>query len=141
EDAATTTSVTSLLNTVRGASNWMGYVPGSSALPAGSEVATTPWLVLATALVAALGLAGAVHRRNPERLFLGARALAGTARGAAGYAGALGGLLGLVVQDLLVGAVSPSRNAHKFDALVGLRVAVGPAHLPEAADRLRSVPG
>ena len=141
EDAATTTSVTSLLNTVRGASNWMGYVPGSSALPAGSEVATTPWLVLATALVAALGLAGAVHRRNPERLFLGASALAGTALVAAGYTGALGGLLGPAVQDLLDGALSPFRNVHKFDVLVRLPVAVGLAHLPEAAARLRSVPG
>ena len=135
EDAATTTSVTSLLNTVRGASNWMGYVPGSSALPAGSAVATTPWLVLATALVAALGLAGAVHRRNPERLFLGLSVLAGTAVVAAGYTGPLGGLPGPLVQDLLDGALSPFRNVHKFDVLIRLPVALGLAHLPAAAAR------
>ena len=132
ENAATTTSVTSLLNTVRGASHWLGYIFGPSALPAGSEIATKPWLVLTTTLVAGLGLAGAVHRNNPERLFLGASALAGITLITAGYTGDLGGLFGPTVQHLLDGVLSPFRNIHKFDVLIRLPVVLGLAHLPVA---------
>ncbi|WP_133741942.1 alpha-(1-_3)-arabinofuranosyltransferase [Actinorugispora endophytica] len=132
EDAATTTSVTSLTNTLRGASNWMGYVPGESALPAGGELATAPWLILATAAVAGLGLAGAAHRRNPERLFLGVCALVGTAVVASGYTGALGGPFAPFTQAAFDGALSPFRNVHKFDVLIRLPVVLGLAHLPTA---------
>ena len=134
EDAATTTGITSLINSLRGASNWMGYVPsaGQPALPAGAEVSTGPLLVLVTAAVAGLGLAGLINRRTPERPFLIASVLAGTAIVTAGYTGALGGPFGATMESLLDGPLSPFRNIHKFDALIRLPIVLGLAHLPVA---------
>ncbi|WP_461000811.1 alpha-(1-_3)-arabinofuranosyltransferase, partial [Streptomonospora sediminis] len=142
EDAATTTGVTMLTNVLRGASNWMGYVPvpGQSALPAGAELSTGVWLIAVTALVAGLGLAGLANRGTPERLFLITTLLSGTAIVAAGYTGALTGPAAEPMRDLLNGALSPFRNVHKFDALVRLPVVLGLAQLPvvlarDTADR------
>ncbi|GAA3759467.1 arabinofuranan 3-O-arabinosyltransferase [Spinactinospora alkalitolerans] len=134
EDAATTTSVTSLVNALRGTSNWMGYVPaqGEVALPAGSELANTPWLILVTALVAGLGLVGLVDRRLPERLFLIVSVLTGTAIVVAGHTGDLTGPLAPFMQAMFDGALSPFRNIHKFDALIRLPLVLGLAHLPTA---------
>jgi arabinofuranan 3-O-arabinosyltransferase len=142
EDAATTTGVTSLVNALRGTSNWMGFVPtqGQPALPAGAELSTEPWLVAATALVAGLGLAGLINRRTPERVFLISTLLAGTAIVVAGHTGALTGPLAPLMRELLDGPLSPFRNIHKFDALIRLPVVLGLAQLPvvlglDAADR------
>ncbi|MBV2362137.1 alpha-(1-_3)-arabinofuranosyltransferase [Streptomonospora nanhaiensis] len=137
EDAATTTSVTTLTNALRGASNWMGYVPGHGqpALPAGAELSTEPWLVAVTALVAGLGIAGLVNRRTPERTFLVTTLLTGTAIVVAGYTGALTGPFAETMRGLLDGALSPFRNIHKFDALIRLPVVLGLAALPVAVAR------
>ncbi|GAA1998621.1 alpha-(1-_3)-arabinofuranosyltransferase [Nocardiopsis rhodophaea] len=142
EDAATTTGVTSLINALRGASNWMGYVPtqGQPPLPAGAELSTEPWLVVATALVAGLGLAGLINRRMPERVFLVVSVLTGTAIIVAGYTGDLTGPLAPTMQAAFDGILSPFRNIHKFDALIRLPLVLGLAHLPvvaalDAADR------
>nr|WP_246437935.1 alpha-(1->3)-arabinofuranosyltransferase [Lipingzhangella halophila] len=136
EDAATTLSVTSLTNALRGAANWMGYVPTQQAtLPAGAELATTPWLVAATAVVAGLGLTGLVHRRMPERTFLALCVLTGTAIIVSGYTGSLSGALAPSVQPMFDGVLSPFRNIHKFDAAIRLPVALGLAQLPVAIGR------
>ncbi|RNL84634.1 alpha-(1-_3)-arabinofuranosyltransferase [Halostreptopolyspora alba] len=133
EHAATTMSVTSLTNALRGASNWMGYVPTQQeALQAGAELATSPWLVVATAVVAGLGLAGVVHRRMPERVFLTACLLTGTAIVVSGYTGSLSGPLAQSVQPMFDGVLSPFRNIHKFDAAIRMPVALGLAQLPVA---------
>ncbi|WP_160050376.1 alpha-(1-_3)-arabinofuranosyltransferase [Nocardiopsis sp. FR4] len=140
EDAAVTTGVTSLLNALRGTSNWMGFLPdqGNTALPAGAELSTTPWLIAVTALVAGLGLAGLVNRRTPERLFLVTSLLTGTAIIVAGFTGDLTGPLAGTMRELFDGALSPFRNVHKFDALVRLPVVLGLAHLPVAVARDRA---
>ncbi|MBB5432793.1 alpha-(1-_3)-arabinofuranosyltransferase [Nocardiopsis composta] len=132
EDAATTTAITSLMNALRGTSNWMGYVPsaGQPALPAGAELSTEPWLVVMTAAVAGLGLAGLINRRTPERPFLLTSVLLGTAIVVAGYTGQLSGPLGPTMAALLDGPLSPFRNIHKFDALIRLPVVLGLAQLP-----------
>nr|WP_238580794.1 alpha-(1->3)-arabinofuranosyltransferase [Streptomonospora alba] len=142
EDAATTTQITTLTNALRGADNWMGYVPvaGQPALPAGAELSTGPAMVAVTALVAGLGLAGLINRGMPERLFLITSLLAGTAIVVAGYTGTLTGPLAETMRDLLNGPLSPFRNIHKFDALIRLPVVLGLAQLPvvvarDAADR------
>nr|WP_312862716.1 alpha-(1->3)-arabinofuranosyltransferase family protein [Streptomonospora salina] len=142
EDAATTTQITTLTNALRGADNWMGYIPaaGQSTLPAGAELSTGPAMAAATALVAGLALAGLVNRGTPERLFLTTTLLAGTAIVVAGYTGALTGPLAETMRDLLNGPLSPFRNTHKFDALIRLPVVLGLAQLPvvlarDAADR------
>ncbi len=142
EDAATTTGVTSLINALRGTSNWMGFVPGQGRppLPAGAELSTEPWLVAATALVAGLGLAGLINRRMPERLFLAVCLLTGTAIVVAGYTGDVTGPMAPYMQAMFDGVLSPFRNIHKFDALIRLPIVLGLAQLPvvlgrDAADR------
>lgn len=140
EDAAVTTGVTSLLNALRGTSNWMGFLPdqGNTALPSGAELSTTPWLIAVTALVAGLGLAGLVNRRTPERLFLVTSLLTGTAIIVAGFTGDLTGPLAGAMRELFDGALSPFRNVHKFDALVRLPLVLGLAHLPVVVARDRA---
>ncbi|WP_231640588.1 alpha-(1-_3)-arabinofuranosyltransferase [Nocardiopsis sp. NRRL B-16309] len=137
EDAAVTTGVTSLVNALRGTSNWMGFLPdqGNTALPSGAELSTTPWLIAVTALVAGLGLAGLINRRTPERLFLIACLLTGTAVIVAGHTGDLTGLFAGGMRDLLDGALAPFRNVHKFDALIRLPLVLGLAHLPVVVAR------
>ncbi|WP_150239053.1 alpha-(1-_3)-arabinofuranosyltransferase [Nocardiopsis quinghaiensis] len=140
EHAAVTTGITSLLNTLRGTSNWMGFLPdqGNTALPSGAELSVTPWLIAATALVAGLGLAGLINRRTPERLFLTASLLTGTAIIVAGFTGDLTGPFAGTVRELFDGALSPFRNVHKFDALVRLPLVLGLAHLPVVVARDRA---
>uniref|UniRef100_UPI000AC16554 alpha-(1->3)-arabinofuranosyltransferase n=1 Tax=Allosalinactinospora lopnorensis TaxID=1352348 RepID=UPI000AC16554 len=131
EDAATTMSVTSLTNALRGTSNWMGYVPTQqAALPAGAELSTTPWLIVMTVLVAGLGMAGLINRRMPERMFLILCLLTGTAIVVAGYTGDLVGPFASFMQPVFDGALSPFRNIHKFDALIRLPLVLGLAQLP-----------
>ncbi|NYH51668.1 arabinofuranan 3-O-arabinosyltransferase [Nocardiopsis arvandica] len=140
EHAAVTTGITSLLNTLRGTSNWMGFLPdqGNTALPSGAELSLTPWLIAVTALVAGLGLAGLVNRRTPERLFLTVSLLTGTAIIVAGFTGDLTGPFAETVRTLFDGALSPFRNVHKFDALVRLPLVLGLAHLPVVVARDRA---
>ncbi|WP_039831372.1 alpha-(1-_3)-arabinofuranosyltransferase domain-containing protein [Nocardiopsis valliformis] len=137
EDAAVTTGITSLFNSLRGTSNWMGFLPdmGNTALPSGAELSLTPWLVAVTALVAGLGLAGLINRRTPERLFLISTLLVGTAIVVAGFTGALTGPLAPFMRELFDGALAPFRNVHKFDALIRLPIVLGLAHLPVVVAR------
>ncbi|WP_017571975.1 alpha-(1-_3)-arabinofuranosyltransferase [Nocardiopsis halotolerans] len=140
EDASVTTGVTSLVNTLRGTSNWMGFLPsqGNTALPAGAELSLTPWLIAVTALVAGLGLAGLVNRRTPERLFLVTSLLTGTAIIVAGFTGDLTGPFAGTMREAFDGALAPFRNVHKFDALVRLPLVMGLAHLPVVVARDRA---
>ncbi|NUT43265.1 MAG: DUF3367 domain-containing protein [Thermoactinospora sp.] len=140
ENAATTTGVTSLTNTLRGAANWLGYLPvdGAPWWPAAFEHSTRPWLILATAAVAALGLTGLMRRSMPERAFLVLLTILGTAIMVTGHVSVIANPLAPEVRDLFDGVLSPFRNIHKFDALVRLPIALGLAHLPVlAAVRLR----
>ncbi|MGS2643066.1 alpha-(1-_3)-arabinofuranosyltransferase domain-containing protein [Streptosporangium sp. G12] len=127
ENAWTTTVVGSLTNVLRGMNSWVAFLPvdGRPFLPAAYEHATTPWLVLVTALVAGLGLAGLTLARTPERAFLLLTALAGVAILVAGHAGPLAEPL----RALLDGPLAPFRNLHKFNALVRLPLVLGLAAL------------
>ncbi|WP_344855613.1 alpha-(1-_3)-arabinofuranosyltransferase domain-containing protein, partial [Planomonospora alba] len=142
ETASATTSVTSLLNILRGTSSWMSFLPvdGSAWLPATFEQATRPWLIAATALVAGLGVAGIALRSTPERSFLALSALAGILIISFGHADALAHPWTGQVRALLDGVLSPFRNLHKFDALIRLPLALGLAALP-AAVRLPRLSG
>ncbi len=140
EDAAVTTGITSLFNSLRGTSNWMGFLPdtGNTALPSGAELSLSPWLVAVTALVAGLGLAGLINRRTPERLFLISSLLVGTAIVVAGFTGTLTGPFAPYMRELFDGALAPFRNVHKFDALIRLPIVLGLAHLPVVVARDRA---
>ncbi|ROO89933.1 arabinofuranan 3-O-arabinosyltransferase [Actinocorallia herbida] len=126
ETSATTTAITSLPNALRGASQWGAYLPGgfSPWWPAGNQLAGSWWLILATGLVAGLGVLGI--RRSRHRVFLASTLLLGLAVVVAGHTGTL---FSGEVRDLLDGPLGPLRNLHKFDALIRLPVVLGLASL------------
>lgn len=132
ESTAVTTAVTSLFNTLRGAEHWVAYsgTPAGPSWSAGFELATRPVLVVATALVGALGLGGLgwPSRRIPQQRFLFVTMLLGTTVMAVGYAGAHGSPLAEQVRALLDGPLAPFRNVHKLDPLVRLPLAAGIGH-------------
>ncbi|MFC5179995.1 alpha-(1-_3)-arabinofuranosyltransferase domain-containing protein [Actinomadura harenae] len=128
EQADTTTATTGLVDVLRGTERWIDYLP--QALPVGSALAGTAWLVVVTGVLAALGLAGLVRRDLPDRTFPLLVLLAGVAIVAAGHASRIGGPLAPHLRDLLDGPLAPLRNLYKFDGMIRLPLALGIAHLP-----------
>ncbi|MDP9862681.1 MULTISPECIES: alpha-(1-_3)-arabinofuranosyltransferase domain-containing protein [Streptosporangium] len=140
ETAGATTSVTSLINVLRGTSSWIAFLPvdGEAWLPAAFAQATGPVLIALTALAAGCGLAGIAARATPERAFLAISLLVGVVIVSAGHADALAHPWTGQVRALLDGPLAPFRNLHKFDALIRLPLALGLAALPLTAPaRLR----
>ncbi|HST66529.1 MAG TPA: alpha-(1-_3)-arabinofuranosyltransferase family protein [Mycobacteriales bacterium] len=131
ESAAATTSVTGLTDTLRGGEHWLGYlvVHGAPVWTAGWDLATTPGLVVVTALVAAAGLAGLLLPGLPERRWLAGSVLLGTVLITAGHTGVFTGPLAGEFQRLLDGAAAPLRNVHKVDPVLRLPLSLGLAHL------------
>ncbi|MEU0481945.1 alpha-(1-_3)-arabinofuranosyltransferase family protein [Streptosporangium sp. NPDC006013] len=134
ETADATTYITSLINVLRGTSGWIAFLPvdGAAFLPAAFEQATGPVMIVLTALVAGLGLAGITARATPERGFLAISLLAGVVIVSAGHADVLAHPWTEQVRALLDGPLAPFRNLHKFDALLRLPLALGLAALPLA---------
>ena len=88
ESAQVTSLATSLLNIFRGTETWVSYlvVNGLTWWPLGFQIATEEALpILLTGLLAALGLAGLVHRDIRERRFLLWSVLVGVVIISAGY--------------------------------------------------------
>ncbi len=131
ESAAVTTSVTSLSNTLRGTEDWTTYlaVNGSPWWPVGFHLSTALIPTLLTGLIAALGLAGLLTRRMPERRFLLFALLAGIFVILTGYVSGLGSPLATSLDHLVNGPLAPLRNLRKFDPLVRLPVMLGLAQL------------
>jgi arabinofuranan 3-O-arabinosyltransferase len=122
ESAATTTTPMSLFQVLRGTDQWVAYVVqgGSPWWPSGFMLIDNPALILATGLVAAIGLAGLVRRGLPERLFLTIAVVSSLTLLTIGYVGALDSPLSGVVRGLLDGPLAPLRNVHKLEP--GLRL-------------------
>ncbi|MFC5826930.1 alpha-(1-_3)-arabinofuranosyltransferase domain-containing protein [Nonomuraea insulae] len=131
ETAETTTAVTSLTNVLRGASDWVRYLPLSGVFeqPPGFRIATSATMVVVTGVIAALGLAGLSRRDLPAKGFLVALFLAGAVALVAGHASALEPVVAEPVRWLLDGPLAPLRNLRKFDPLLRLALAFGLAHL------------
>ncbi|MGW0801675.1 alpha-(1-_3)-arabinofuranosyltransferase domain-containing protein [Nonomuraea sp. NPDC002799] len=131
ETAETTTLVTSLTNVLRGASDWVRYLPLSGVFeqPPGFAIATSAAMVVVTGLLAALGLAGLSRRDLPARGFLVALFVVGVTALVAGHISALEPITAEPVRWLLDGPLAPLRNLRKFDPLVRLALAFGLAHL------------
>ena len=134
ESAATTTGPVSAFAVLRGATDWVGYVPQGTGgfWPAAWDLATSDRLVLTTALLAALGLAGLVSRRLPERTFLVLTAVLGFAALTIAHAGNPGSPVSERVRSLLDGPLVPFRNIYKFDSILRLPLLLGLVH---AVDR------
>lgn len=125
ETANITTSTGSLFEALRGTTNWQNYYNlGGTLIPGGWTLVTNSVVIMATALLAALGLGG-LARRVPERLFLVAGLSFGVLVISIGYAGALGGPFSPSVISLLLGSLGPLRNISKFSPDVALPLALG----------------
>ncbi|GAB3962641.1 hypothetical protein GCM10029978_018540 [Actinoallomurus acanthiterrae] len=138
EKATTTTATTGPADVLRGAERWVNFlvVDGRAWWPLGHAFATQTFPVLCTGLIAALGLAGLVRARLPERTFLVVTLLTGLTVMVAGHAGPLAP----AVRDLIDGPLAPFRNLYKFDGLVRLPLALGIAHLLAYPSRRRWAP-
>lgn len=131
-----------LLEVVRGTTHWLGHLltPGGPWWPAGYELATRPLLIVATAAVSALGLAGLSLRSVPLRDFcwlslgLGVLVLSVT------HAGPFASPLIEEAQGAFDGALAPLRNIHKADALVRLPMVIGLTHAVGVLARGRARP-
>jgi arabinofuranan 3-O-arabinosyltransferase len=140
EKAATTTAPTGLVNVFRGTERWVNYlvINGRVWWPVGNILSVSALAVLFTGLVAALGLAGLLRSRLPERTFLLLTLLAGVAIIGAGHVSVIEGPLAAPFRELLDGPLAPLRNLHKFDGLIRLPISFGIAHLLSSLRRPRA---
>ncbi|MBT9257023.1 DUF3367 domain-containing protein [Phycicoccus sp. MAQZ13P-2] len=131
ESASTTTLVTSLADSLRGASQWVAYLPPGlgGTWRAGQDLVVQPPLVLYSMLVAAAGLAGLALPGLRERRWLVLTLSTSLVVLTAGHAATFGSPVDGPVRDLLDGPLAPLRNVHKFDVGVRLALALGLAHL------------
>ncbi|MGS2612922.1 alpha-(1-_3)-arabinofuranosyltransferase domain-containing protein [Micromonospora sp. LZ34] len=129
ESSTTTTAVASLFQAVRGTNQWVAFVvQGEPWWPAGWLLVDNPILMVLTALVATVGLAGLARRSLPERQFLVLGFLAGLTLMTIGYVGSLDSPLSGSVRELLDGPLAPLRNVHKFEPVLRLPIMLGLAH-------------
>ncbi|MFD7547795.1 alpha-(1-_3)-arabinofuranosyltransferase family protein [Streptomyces sp. NPDC059578] len=136
ETAAVTTDTMAATETLRGAGNWVAYLNfGEPWLPGGWSVAASVPVVLASAVAAALGLAGLARRDLPERRWLTLTVLTVALLTLAGYGGKAGAPFAGGVQDLLDGALAPFRNVYKFQTGLALALVIGLIHLVAVAVR------
>lgn len=137
ESSSVTTLITSPDTVLRGTSQWVAYVvePGGPAWPGGWQLASTPALIAATGVVAAVGLAGLAARSTPHRTFLVSGVLLGTLLVSLGHTGVVSGLGADYVQEALDAALAPLRNTHKFDPVLRLPIALGVGFAAAAAMR------
>lgn len=135
ETAETTTGGVTPLTALRGTTHWVATFSrsGEPWWPAGWDLVTEPWLVLATTGVAALGVAGLARRDLPERRPLVLSVAAGVLLLSLGADATGATALADGWRALLDGVLAPLRNVHKLDPLVRLPVAVGVAHLAHVA--------
>ena len=141
ESPATTTATTSLFDVLRGNSYWVSYDQiGPTAMKAGLQAVTSPFMIASGAVLSGLGLFGLAHRKMKERVWLVGALVLGVVLVGAGYPGLFGGPFSRTVQDLLTGPLAPFRNVWKFQPLVALALALGLAHaLSTLAGSLRDM--
>ncbi|MEJ7831966.1 MAG: alpha-(1-_3)-arabinofuranosyltransferase [Nocardioides sp.] len=136
ESTSVTTIPTTLFDALRGTSNWVPYIDADSR--AGRDLLATGYIVINSSVVLALGFAGLLHRRTPERRFLALGVLVGVLMVTAGHLGPVEGWFAAAQADLLDGVLAPLRNVHKFDPVLRLPLVVG---LAFALDHLRAASG
>jgi arabinofuranan 3-O-arabinosyltransferase len=140
ESASITTSVTSLVEVLRGTSDWVGYVAtgGRPTWPTAFALLSTPSVIVYTCLVVAAGVGGLLRRDIPERAWLTWCLLLGVAAVTAGHTGPLTGALAGPERSLLDGALAPFRNVHKFEVVLRIPLVLGFTHLVGAMSRTSS---
>ncbi len=105
-------------------------------------IETSPVVIVASSVVAGLGLYGLARRNMPNRLFLVLAVIVGVVLVGAGYWGHLGGPFSSTVHTLLDGPLAAFRNVIKFQPIITLPLALGLAHaLEQFAGTLRKLNG
>ena len=127
EDARTTTQTTGYFSGLRGMSNWVNYLylGGQPNWPAGYAFSFDIFLVLASGMLAAVGVIGLVRLTSPWRAPLVLSACVGLVCLTVAHASDLQSPLAPFVQDLLDGPFALLRNVSKVDPMVRLPVAMG----------------
>jgi arabinofuranan 3-O-arabinosyltransferase len=129
ETSTTTTSTTSLFDVLRGNTYWVAYDQiGSTAIRSGLEATTYPAMIVAGAVMGALGLFGLAHQRLKERRWLVVSLAVGVVLIGSGYPGVLGAPGSPMVQEILSGPLALFRNVWKFQPTLNLVLALGIAH-------------
>jgi arabinofuranan 3-O-arabinosyltransferase len=124
ESSAVTTSPTSLLNVLRGVDHWQSYL-GASEWPGAWILASSAAGVIATAVIAAMGLMGLVRAPVRHRLFLLLALIVGVCLVTAGHVSTLSPAFTPYVRSMLDGPLNAFRNVHKFDPVVRLPISLG----------------
>ncbi|GAB3859264.1 alpha-(1-_3)-arabinofuranosyltransferase [Nocardioides maradonensis] len=137
EDARTTTATAGFSASLRGTSNWIDYlqVGGTPWWPAGWQLTSSPWLVLGSGVVAALGFVGLLRWRSRWRGPLLAAVALGLLCQVAAHTGPLDGPLAGWLQGLLDGPLAPLRNVPKADPVLRLPLALGVGVVADAVVR------
>lgn len=127
EDSQVTTETTGYAATLRGLSNWINYsyLGSRSNLPAGFLYAYQPWMVLASGVVAAIGVLGLVWLPKPWRAPLVVAACLGLFCVTVGHTSGSQSPLAPVVQRLLDGDFALLRNVSKAELMLRLPLCLG----------------
>lgn len=135
EDARTTTDTAGASAALRGASNWVNYLTSGGARwwPAGYEVSFSPWVVAATAVIAAAGVVGLARHRGPFRVPWLLGLLLGFAFVTIAHVGTDTSPAASALRDLLDGVLAPLRNVPKADPIMRLPLAIGAGLLAQEA--------
>lgn len=131
ETASATTFPTTVVDALRGTSNWVPYLDGRSR--SGNELLTTSYLALNSGVVLLFGAVGLLDRRTPHRPFLAVGLAVGLLMVTAGHAGAVSGWFAPDLAAALDGVLAPLRNVHKFDPVIRLPLVLGLAFLLDHA--------
>ncbi len=131
ERAELTTATQSATEVLRGTGSWLSYlvVDGQPLVPGARAMAIDRASIIATLLVAGVGMAGLLRRDLRERTWLVATLLVGTVATGLAFVGPLDGFGSDQARSLLDGPLAPFRNVQKFSALVRFPLAIGLAHL------------
>ncbi len=138
ENARVVSAPIGLFDVLRGTTHWLGHVvtAGGPWWPAGYELVARPSVIVATAVVAGLGLAGLVLPGMRHRAFLLTSLLLGVLLMGLPHSGPLDSPFTSMVQAAFDGILVPFRNIHKADPLVRLPIVIGLAGLLGFVERV-----
>ncbi|HEV8065674.1 MAG TPA: alpha-(1-_3)-arabinofuranosyltransferase family protein, partial [Acidimicrobiales bacterium] len=128
EQSITTTSTMSAMTVLQGTGDWTAYLASGLLNQAGTTVTRSPYVLMASALVAAVGVFGLSRWDLPEKRFLRWTFGVGVVAAIVGYWGELGGPLSFVVRPLLNGALVPFRNVYKIGPTVTVVMLIAATH-------------
>lgn len=141
ETAHTTEATTSAFEALRGTGYWLAYLSLDGPwLPGAWSLVSSLPIVLASAALAAAGIAGLSRAGIPERGFLVASAAVGAVLVCVGYLGSAGGVVDGPVRAALDGPLAVFRNTHKFEPVLRLPLALGLAGALAAVPKRRWAP-